>query len=118
MKFDLKKPCSTCPFRTDVIFPLRPARRMEITHALMGNGSFACHNTVDYSEGDNPDPQEEQFCAGALIAMDRDEILFENGFVRLAERLGVFDYDALDVSVDVYPLFDWEAIRDTKEEMA
>lgn len=99
--FDLKRPCANCPFLVEPHFELRPGRRQEIADSLENyNGIFTCHKTVTWSEEEADDVtgealQEmtgrEQFCYGALMVMVADDNYMTNGYLRLAERLGMFD---------------------------
>lgn len=73
MKFNLKKPCSGCPFLRDghKAVRLRNAHRVsEVWAAATSTGpTFACHKTVDYDEEDLSRPQSAQeHCLGAILA--------------------------------------------------
>jgi hypothetical protein len=104
--FRLRRPCANCPFRTDVPPYLRGGRAAQIAQDIALGSIFSCHKTVDYDR-----PEEdfepgawvpgdgEQFCAGALIAMVRGEE--PNQAVRMAERMGLLDIDALDLDAPV-----------------
>lgn len=97
MHFDLRKPCANCPFRSDVRFPLRRAR--EIADALE-RSTFACHKTVDYSNGEARETEQTRHCAGALIMrVHMDDF---GQMMRIAYRLGLFDPTKLDMSSPVY----------------
>jgi hypothetical protein len=102
MKFDLKTPCVQCPFRTDIQPFLRPERAREITRAVLKAGqTFACHKTVRHDdEGDSVPSASEQHCAGALIMIERLGV--PNQMMRIAERLGVYDYRKLDMDAPVF----------------
>lgn len=99
MKFDLKRPCPKCPFRHGMGY-LNGPRAEEIARSITGGATFACHQTTvldsndDLTEGPN-----SQMCAGAMIALMRDER--PNQIMRIAERLGVLDIDGLDMDADV-----------------
>lgn len=101
--YDLKNPCANCPFRTDVKPYLRPARAREIVESL-SRGVFHCHKTIDYdNEDDDGNLQrngKEQFCAGALIMMHKQGTVGQ--MARIAERIGAYDPDALDMSAPVF----------------
>jgi hypothetical protein len=110
MKFDLKRPCPACPFRSDVTPYIRAARVKEIERGLVREqGTFACHKTVDYENEDEDGEAEhcpsegEQHCAGALILLER--IGRPNQMMRIAERLGMYDAGALDIEAPVYGSF-------------
>jgi len=97
----VNKPCETCPFRTDVPAYLNKARAREIVEALMRDGSFHCHNTIDYDHEDDDgftEPRvtpKSHFCAGALGVMKCDGVLFNNRLVRLIAAWGWFQPDQL-----------------------
>lgn len=91
MRFELTRPCGTCPFRTDFAFVLRRARVEDILRALTeGNRTFTCHNTRDCP----------QHCAGALILLERARR--PNGMLRVAVRLRLYDPSKLDMAAPVY----------------
>ena len=98
--FDLKRPCTTCPFRKGVgeTFRLNPARLSEIRTT----DAFQCHNTIDYGgetqaerSGDNP-----QQCAGLMTVQCREGI--PSTITRLAIAMGQLDPDELDPRQEVY----------------
>jgi hypothetical protein len=105
MKFDLKKPCDNCPFRTDLArpFPLAEDRVREITSSLYRGQTFACHKTTEECGAPG---SKEQHCAGALLFMDRawygEGGLMRGQLGRIMARLGGFDPDGLDDSVPTY----------------
>lgn len=114
MKFDLKRPCAQCPFRTDIEPYLRQSRVRELEHALVQKQqTFSCHKTVDYSEGDQEDEQEdeqehrpapdEQHCAGALILLEK--LMKPNQMMRWMERVGAYDRTKLDMRAPVFDSF-------------
>lgn len=100
MRFDLKKPCADCPFRTDCIPGwLGQARAEEIADALLGppGKTFACHKTTRHGdEGQHEQHSGEQHCAGALLLVEA--VGFPNQMLQVAERLGVRDPAVLDRS--------------------
>ena len=98
--FDLRRPCTTCPFRIGVgeTFRLPGSRLAEIRES----DAFQCHKTVNYGgetqaerAGDNP-----QQCAG-LMAVHAREGDFNN-IMRMAMRFGVLDTDTLDPREEAY----------------
>ncbi len=119
MRYDLKKPCKSCPFRTDVEPFLPVARVREIVRSItVQQQTFSCHNTneFDEEEGYAIETSDSRHCAGAMIfLMANDQ---QNGgmnqMMRIAYRLNMFDPDALDLAAPVYDtLEDWEdAIRE------
>lgn len=102
MKFDLKKPCKNCPFRSDAsaIRFSGLERAEEIEESAYRNG-FPCHlSAVDTSEEDEENGgyvfgENTQHCAGYIImqineslgspwpGINNDEALYE----RLAEQM-------------------------------
>jgi len=108
MRFDLVRPCPHCPFRTDGEGYLREDRARDIALALARGADFACHQTTV----DDPDDEFEriatsksQMCAGAMIAMLREDA--PNQTMRIAERLGLFDPGKLDTNAPVGTLDDF-----------
>lgn len=112
MKFDLKSPCGTCPFRTD-----RPpfGLNADRVRGILGGGkgkthwpasSFLCHSTLNYdrNDGDASVPPDAQHCAGVMIILARENRF--NDVMQVASRLGVFDPDQLDMEAPVYATTD------------
>lgn len=100
MKFTLKRPCAKCPFRTDVPGYLRRTRAVEIANGLI-RGTFACHETVDYSgESDGRETEKTHHCAGALIMLEHMEE--PSQMMRIAERIGCYDRTRLDMKAPVF----------------
>jgi hypothetical protein len=107
MKFDLVRPCKSCPFRMDRDGFLRGDRADEIASCLLDEDrTFACHQTLGHEE----DPEtgyvetcqtpESQHCAGALIFCEANEQ--PNQMMRIAERLGLYDRRKLDMGAPVF----------------
>jgi hypothetical protein len=94
MKYDLVKPCDSCPFRIRTTMRLTRHRAVEISSMMLDSqgGTFPCHKTVDYSENDEPDTGE-QHCAGALIFAEKHQVATQ--MMRIAERLGIYDHKKL-----------------------
>lgn len=104
--FNLRTPCGNCPFRLDVPGYLRRARATEIAESLANGGIFPCHKTTI----EDPDDEgalvagpDSQFCAGALICMELQDA--PNQVVRIAENLGSYDRDRLDMDAPVASSF-------------
>lgn len=94
MRFALKKPCDTCPFRRDVPGYLHPLRAQEIAEGmLVADEMFTCHKTLRFSddeEGEETIPHAgEQACAGALLFCLARRRLPQ--LARIAARLKMFD---------------------------
>ena len=101
MSFKLRRPCPRCPFRTDIEGYLRAERASEIGKDLERGAIFHCHETVTYGEDDDdtPDTTGSQFCAGALIMLERER--GANQAMRIGGRLGLYDPDKLDMDAPV-----------------
>lgn len=112
MRFDLKRPCKDCPFRSDRPGYLTRGRASEIVRHLMPDqpgrgGSFTCHKTTvplddDDDTGEMTDGPNAQHCAGALIMLEKVDRLGFNQSLRLAMRLGMFNPDGLDMASPVH----------------
>lgn len=103
MKYDLRRPCPKCPFRTDVPGYLRCGRAAEIARSLAEGAAFACHETTASMEDDEMETcvatADSQFCAGALLVLEHQEQ--PNQLMRIAERLGLYDAERLDRAAPV-----------------
>lgn len=97
MKFNLVKPCEHCPFRIDCLKGwLGKERAAEIVNAMIvQDKTFSCHKTTEESEdgSDRVDTDNTQHCARALILLESLER--PNQLMRIAERLGMYDYTQL-----------------------
>lgn len=97
----LVRPCTNCPFRNDKPFYLGRRRRIEIAESLRRGAEFSCHKTT--VQGDNDEvvrSGDEKFCAGAMIVLEKSE--GPNQMMRIAERLGMYDYSKLKMESPVY----------------
>lgn len=86
MKYDLVKPCKTCPFRIEndgFKFPYRRAEQI-----VYADGGFACHSTTT-KKGRGVNHKEAQACAGRLIVLERSEQ--PDQMMRICERIGLYD---------------------------
>lgn len=95
MKFDLKTPCPDCPFvkGSSTNRTLDPERIQGIVHDIKHDATFTCHKTLEQ-------PVEvQQHCAGALIFLENGE--HPNNMLRIAERLGLYDYTKLNRNADI-----------------
>ena len=125
--FDLVGPCKDCPFRNDKAHQkgwLGTDRAKGIYESLLAGDVFPCHKTTtteqtcsDYDEYDddgnpieNPDKHRlypgNQFCAGALILLEKTEDAQLSRAVQMAERLGLYDRNKL--RIDESPVFSTE----------
>ncbi|NVL50002.1 hypothetical protein F2S72_09650 [Pseudomonas syringae pv. actinidiae] len=111
--FQLKTPCSKCPFRKDTRIELQPGRLEGIIQDLLANdrATFTCHNTFSSSrhdpddDRDEADPQPqidyrngEKMCAGAaayLIKVQRPSV-----GMRYAMHSGSISFDQWDSAVE------------------
>lgn len=105
MNYDLKKPCSNCPFRTDIKFYLDPERVEEICDAIVHQqATFACHKTTIACKEDESDEMlvgpKTQHCAGAMIMLEHMEK--PNQMMRIMERVGGYDRTKLKMNSPVF----------------
>jgi len=102
--FNLKRPCAKCPFRTDIPGYLYGDRVDEIVSGLKAGQSFYCHETTsdedDDEGGQTVATDESEFCAGALILMEKDG--GPNQMMRIGERLRMYDHKKLDMAAPVF----------------
>lgn len=115
MKYDLTKPCKTCPFlRSKGAVRLTVERAQEIGgNAINQQGTtFVCHNTAGYDDesGDLLETKDSKHCAGALIFAEKQNCLTQT--TRVAERLGMYDRDKLMANKKVVA-----SVFDSLEEM-
>lgn len=94
MKFDLKTPCKSCPFKTRTIPYITTERAEEISVAVMNDNTFTCHKTLDLPEN------KHQHCAGTMLFLEKQNR--PNQMMRIAERFGDYKHKELDTSVSVY----------------
>ncbi len=98
----INRPCARCPFRTDIHPYLNEERAEEISDSLRAGAEFPCHATLDY-ETDDMEPERADrtsFCAGAMIVLEQSE--GPNQMMRIAARLGFYDYTKLDMDAPVF----------------
>lgn len=102
MKMELHKPCSNCPFRTDVPGYLTKARAAQICKSIMEKDqTFSCHKTNDSDdEGQTLETANSQHCAGAMIFLEKQEM--PNQWMRVGERFGWYDPSKLDMNAPVF----------------
>lgn len=108
MKFELKRPCKDCPFRNDKPHQkgwLGKERATAIYEGLLDGGCFPCHKTHDYADDDTGKFQHQeghQFCAGALIMLENENMTFQSQALRMAVRLRLYRPDNLDKNSPVF----------------
>jgi hypothetical protein len=128
MRFDLTRPCSNCPFRSDRPFHLHPDRVREILgdercdvdaqqsapSSIIGMvreqlrvgkwwpaASFPCHKTIIYTDDDGTIvPDSAQQCAGVMAILHRENK--PNQAMQLAERFGLWHPSQLDQRAPFY----------------
>jgi hypothetical protein len=109
----MKRPCDNCPFRHDVPGFLRQSRAEEIMQSLLCDQSFPCHKTTRDAEDEDGTSyryadSNSEHCAGATILLTR--MGMPNQMMRIAERLGMFNPDELDLEAPVFDE-DWQFVE-------
>lgn len=124
--FDLVGPCKDCPFRNDKPHQkgwLGSKRAQGIYDELKQGLVFPCHKTTTgeqtdldehYDDNGNPieDPNkgrlylDNQFCAGALILLEKTKDADRSRAVITGERLGLYNRSKLRINES--PVFDTE----------
>jgi hypothetical protein len=92
--FNMKKPCKDCPFRKDgtMLKSLGEKRVGGILEGVVnGDDFFSCHKTVDYDNEDHKLTEKNNFCAGALIAIDKADATYRNRNTRIAVMMGIYN---------------------------
>lgn len=101
MSFCNTRPCSNCPFRTDIDFYLPVSRVREIVRSLENDKSFACHKTTEFDdEGEVLHGKKTQHCAGAAIMLEHMES--PNQMMRIMERVGGYDMRKMEMDSPVF----------------
>jgi len=105
--FDLKRPCTNCPFRKGKgeVFWFAQERLEEIFTAT----AFQCHKTVYYGSGEDGEETHSagdrpQQCAGVMTVLRNENKL--NDIMQVGSRLGALDLDALDPKKEAYQSFE------------
>lgn len=94
MTFNIKKPCADCPFIKGghMLESLSDGRMEDIlTDVFYKDGFFSCHKTVDYTSDISKLTPKSNFCAGALLALDKANLTNANLNTRLGRMLKVYD---------------------------
>ena len=123
MKYDLKKPCKSCPFVIAIEFHLRPERIEEIRDC---RAEFSCHNTGDYDGDDdvydeagvgNPyrSTEGEQHCLGHLIVCWADWGGFDQ-IQAMSARAGMFKPEELPTPEAAGVFATWDDMIDANED--
>ncbi len=110
MNFNMRTPCSKCPFRKDIRAYLTKERVREITSALDNGGTFPCHETTEEDEDGEAimNSKKWKFCGGAAIMLEKSQdpkTQPTNQMLRIAERLGFYDHTKLDLNAPVFDSF-------------
>ena len=105
MKYTMTRPCSHCPFRSDILGYLNGPRAAEIAQSIMNGATFPCHETTVEVEdeegfGERCTTPDSLHCAGSLIMLEKMGIA--NQMMRIAERLGMYDASKLDMDSPVF----------------
>ncbi len=102
MKWDMKKPCATCPFLKVGGIRLMTERIEEIAGGMLDSRGhiFPCHVTVDYGDREDSDDNSsyipsaaDKHCAGALIFAEKNGNTTQ--MMRISERIGFYDASKL-----------------------
>jgi len=96
--FDLKRPCTNCPFRKGKgeLFSLPEPRLDEI----FSSTAFQCHKTVDYKSDEPGQRDRPQQCAGVMAILAKEGR--PNQIMQVAERLGILRFDDIDPENEAY----------------
>jgi hypothetical protein len=95
LKFDLKSPCKECPFikGSATNISLASGRIEGIVDDIREGMTFTCHKTLERQNS------EQQHCAGALIFLEKENN--PNQMMRIAERLGMYDHQKLNIGAEI-----------------
>lgn len=106
MTIKTKKPCESCPFRSDGAFVgLHREQASIIALTLMSDGAFHCHKTVDYSSDDGGRvTKDSKLCIGAAKFLEnvRRGGLRANLSFRMGMRCKELSPDELSDEIPVY----------------
>ena len=98
LEWDLKGPCSDCPFRRDAPDHEGVAKAVVGYYETMENHKFAhtCHKTDNRPVCDGPRNHDGpvQHCGGALLFVAKADVPFQRPMM-LAAEAGKLDLDAL-----------------------
>jgi hypothetical protein len=95
MRYNLHTPCDACPFLRGTFFTTRQLKEF-------ASGEFPCHKQADLDANGNfveKDHNMTNHCAGALIYLEKRQQPHQ--MMRIAERLGLYDYRQLDMQAPV-----------------
>lgn len=100
--FDLKRPCTNCPFKKGVgeMFLLSEST----LDGILSGPSFQCHKTIDYNTDSLERGDKPQQCAGVMAILAKEGR--PNQIMQVARRLGALDFDKLDPEGEAYGSID------------
>jgi hypothetical protein len=87
-------PCPDCPFLTGTEHAYTDERLADLA-----SGPFPCHKTAKLKNSEYQATEKSQHCAGALIYNEKRKQ--SNQIMRIAERLGLYDYTKLDMGASI-----------------
>jgi len=82
---NLKKSCAGCPFRKDTLEGWLGERAKEISDAILNDGNFVCHKTMNLEES------KREWCHGAKTLIHKEINIKGNLYLRLQAMKGDFD---------------------------
>lgn len=96
MKYSQTTPCKECPFLNSMKRGFTIKRLSEFA-----SNEFPCHKsaTLDDENSEYVANNKSVHCAGALIFNEKRNK--PNQMMRIAERLGIYDYTKLDMKADI-----------------
>lgn len=103
MKFDIKRPCAECPFRTDCHPYLR--RAPQIAEQMKDDQNwFACHQTTGAMHGKRIRKENQSHCAGLMGVLWRERRM--NVAMRLALVYKMITVEQLEAEQPVFKSLD------------
>lgn len=95
MKYTQTKPCKECPFLKSMAHGFTIKRLKEFA-----SNEFPCHKSAELTEESEYKATDKSVhCAGALIFNEKRNTPHQ--MMRIAERLGMYDYTKLDMKADI-----------------
>jgi hypothetical protein len=94
MNYTKTTPCPDCPFLTGTEHAYTDKRLADFA-----SGVFPCHKTAKLKDSKFQATEESQHCAGALIYNEKRKQSHQ--MMRIAERLGLYDYSKLNMEASV-----------------
>lgn len=78
-----------------------------VTNVVKEDGFFPCHKTIDYSKDERQLQPQNNFCAGALIAIEKADATNRNRNTRIAVMMEIYDPAELSCSKEVIDPYDY-----------